>query len=92
MPRSPGSWRSTPTGLTIQRSSSEALRLSEGLSDPASLASCLEHAAILQNRVGEFAMAERLYERLDALGPASVPADRRLEFRAILALNTGRLA
>ena len=36
-------------------------------------------------------MAERLYERLDALGPANVPADRRLEFRAILALNTGRL-
>jgi len=70
----------------------EALRLSEGLSDPAPLASCLEHAAILQNRVGEFAMAERLYERLDVLGAASVPADRRLEFRAILALNRGRLA
>jgi hypothetical protein len=69
----------------------EALRLSEGLSDPAPLASCLEHAAILQNRVGEFAMAERLYERLDALGPVGVPADRRLEFRAILALNRGRL-
>ena len=69
----------------------EALRLSEGLGDPAPLASCLEHAAILQNRVGDFAMAERLYERLDALGPASVPAHRRLEFRAILALNRGRL-
>jgi class 3 adenylate cyclase/tetratricopeptide (TPR) repeat protein len=69
----------------------EALRLSEGLSDSAPLASCLEHAAILQSRVGEFAMAERLYKRLDALDPASVPADRKLEFRAILALNTGRL-
>ena len=65
----------------------EALRLSEGLGDAAPLASCLGHAAILQNRVGDFAMAERLYERLDALGPASAPADRRLEFRAILALN-----
>ena len=69
----------------------EALRLSEGVSDPAPLASCLGHAAILQNRVGDFAMASRLYERLDALDPASVPADRQLEFRAILALNTGRL-
>jgi tetratricopeptide (TPR) repeat protein len=70
----------------------EALRLAEGLSDPAPLASCLEHASILQNRVGDFAMAERLYERLDALGPAGAPAaDHRLEFRAILALNRGRL-
>ena len=69
----------------------EALRISDGLSDPAPLASCLEHAAILQNRVGEFAMAARLYKRLDALDPASVPVDRKLEFRGILALHTGRL-
>jgi class 3 adenylate cyclase/tetratricopeptide (TPR) repeat protein len=69
----------------------EALRLSEGLSDPAPLASCLEHAAILQNRLGEFAMAARLYERLDVLDTSSVPADWKMEFRAILALNVGRL-
>jgi tetratricopeptide (TPR) repeat protein len=69
----------------------EALRLSEGLHDAAPLASCLAHAAILQNRVGEFAMAARLYDRVDTLSPTSVPADLRLEFRAILALNTGRL-
>ena len=73
-------------GATVGRSAVLAR-----LSDPAPLASCLEHAAILQNRVGEFAMAGRLYERLDALGPSSIPSDRRLEFRAILALNTGRL-
>ncbi len=70
----------------------EALRLSERLQDPAPLASFLSHAAILQTRVGDFAMAERLYQRLDALGQTSVPADVQLEFRAILALSTGRLA
>jgi class 3 adenylate cyclase/tetratricopeptide (TPR) repeat protein len=70
----------------------EALRLSEGVRDSAPLASCLGHAAILQNRVGDFAMAQRLYERLDALALShGSSADRHLEFRAILALNTGRL-
>jgi class 3 adenylate cyclase/tetratricopeptide (TPR) repeat protein len=70
----------------------EALRLSERLRDPAPLASFLSHAAILQTRVGDFAMAERLYQRLDALSQTSVPADVQLEFRAILALSTGRLS
>ena len=69
----------------------EALRLSEGFAIRA-LASFLSHAAILQTRVGDFAMAERLYQRLDTVSPTSAPADVHLEFRAILALSTGRLA
>jgi tetratricopeptide (TPR) repeat protein len=70
----------------------EALRLSEELRDPAPLASFLSHAAILETRAGDFAIAERLYRRLDTLSETSVPADVQLEFRAILALSTGRLA
>jgi class 3 adenylate cyclase/tetratricopeptide (TPR) repeat protein len=69
----------------------EALRLSEQVADSASLGSFLEHAAILQNRLGEFALARRGYERLDALATASNLFDQRLEFRALLALNTGRI-
>src|SRR5262249_54968677 len=69
----------------------EALRLSEGLRDTAGPAAFLSHAAILQTRVGDFAMAERLYQRLDTLASTSAPADVQLEFRAILALSTGRL-
>src|SRR5262249_34519055 len=72
----------------------EALRLSDGLRDPTPLASFLLHAAILQTRVGDFAMAERLYQRLDNLHrtSAAVSVDAQLEFRAVLALSTGRLA
>jgi class 3 adenylate cyclase/tetratricopeptide (TPR) repeat protein len=69
----------------------EALRLSDALSDPGPLESFLTHAAILQTRVGEFAGARRIYDRLDALAP-DIPPTGRLEFRAILALNTGSLA
>jgi tetratricopeptide (TPR) repeat protein len=82
-----GAYRSHDPGQLV-----EALRLSERLRDPAPLASCLAHGAILQTRVGDFAMAERLYQRIDTLNPTSVPADVQLEFRAILALSTGRLA
>jgi class 3 adenylate cyclase/tetratricopeptide (TPR) repeat protein len=67
----------------------EALRLSEGIADSASLGSFLEHAGILQNRVGEFALARRTFERLDTLASPNVLSDRQMEFRAILALNTG---
>jgi class 3 adenylate cyclase len=69
----------------------EALRLSEEAGDPSALGSCLGHAAILQNRVGEFALARRIYERLDAMAAGRGLTDRQLEFRAILALNTGNL-
>jgi class 3 adenylate cyclase/tetratricopeptide (TPR) repeat protein len=69
----------------------EALRLSEEVADPAPLAFFLGNAAIFQNRVGEFAVARRIYDRLDAVATASGLTDRHLEFRAILALNTGRL-
>jgi hypothetical protein len=67
----------------------QALRVSETVVQPAALGSFLEHAAILQNRVGEFAAARRSYERLDSLAPPGVATDRQLEFRAILALNIG---
>jgi class 3 adenylate cyclase len=70
---------------------SEALRVSETVVEPSALGSFLEHAAILQNRVGEFAAAMRSYERLDSLAPSGVLTDRQLEFRAILALNIGCL-
>ncbi|HKX06728.1 MAG TPA: AAA family ATPase [Stellaceae bacterium] len=66
---------------------SEALRVSEPVADPTSLGSFLEHGAILQVRVGDFAAARRSYERLDSL--ARVATERQLEFRAILALNMG---
>jgi class 3 adenylate cyclase/tetratricopeptide (TPR) repeat protein len=69
----------------------EALRLSEEVADSASLGSFLEHAGVLQNRVGEFAVARRTYERLDALATPGALSDQHLEFRAILALNTGRI-
>jgi class 3 adenylate cyclase/tetratricopeptide (TPR) repeat protein len=69
----------------------EALHLSEQVADSASLGSFLGHAAILQNRVGEFAAAGRAYERLDRVAPASGPTDQQLEFRAILALCAGRI-
>jgi hypothetical protein len=67
-----------------------ALQLSQGVTDPASLASLLGHAAILQNRVGDFRAARRTYDRLDAVGSAG-GADQRFEFRAILELNEGNL-
>ena len=70
----------------------EALQLSERVSDLTPLALCLKNAAILQNRLGDFDVAGRTYERLDALAAATVPTDRQLEFRAILALNTGEIA
>jgi tetratricopeptide (TPR) repeat protein len=69
----------------------EALRLSEEVADPAPLAFFLGSAAIFQNRVGEFAVARRIYDRLDAVATASGLTDWHLEFRAILALNTGSL-
>jgi hypothetical protein len=69
---------------------SEALRVSETVVDPAALGSFLEHAAIVQNRVGDFVAARCSYERLDSLR-SGVAADRLLEFRAILALNMGHL-
>jgi len=69
----------------------EALRLSERVADSASLESFLEHAAILQNRIGDFAVAKRTYERLDALATPGALTHEQLEFRAILALNTGRI-
>jgi class 3 adenylate cyclase/tetratricopeptide (TPR) repeat protein len=64
-----------------------ALRLSEAVTDSAHLTSLLAHAAILQNRLGDFRAAKRTYERLDAV--PSGTANQLLEFRAILALNTG---
>jgi hypothetical protein len=70
---------------------SVALRVSDTAVDPVALGSFLEHAAILQNRLGDFAAARRSYERLDSLAPSSFGSDRQLEFRAILALNMGRL-
>ena len=68
----------------------EALRLSEVVSDPAPL--CVVPWA----RGDPAEPGRRLRDgeppqEIDALDPASVPADRQLEFRAILALNTGRL-
>jgi tetratricopeptide (TPR) repeat protein len=69
----------------------EALRVSETAIDPTALGSFLEHAAILQNRIGDFAAARRSYERLDSLATPGITTDRRLEFRAILALNIGHL-
>ena len=70
---------------------SEALRISETVVDPAALGSFLEHAEILQNRVGDFAAARRSYERFDSLATPGGTTDRQLEFRAILALNIGHL-
>jgi class 3 adenylate cyclase len=70
---------------------SGALQISEAVTDPETLGSFLEHVAILQNRFGDFAAAERSYERLDRLTARGVATDRQLEFRAILALNTGDL-
>jgi hypothetical protein len=69
----------------------EALRLADEAGDPAPLASLLGHAAILLIRVGEFALARQTYERLDALASVAGSFDQQLEFRAILALNTGNL-
>jgi hypothetical protein len=69
----------------------EALRVSETVVEPTALGSFLEHAAILQNRVGDFSAARRSYERLDSLASSGVATDRQLEFRAILALNIGCL-
>lgn len=71
---------------------SDALRLTEAVSDPRSLGSLLDHAAILQIRAGEFADAQRSYQRLDTLSAASGLTGERLEFRGILALNIGDLA
>jgi class 3 adenylate cyclase/tetratricopeptide (TPR) repeat protein len=71
---------------------SDALRLTEAVSDPRSLGSLLDHAAILQVRAGEFADALRSYQRLDTLAAASGLAGEQLEFRGILALNIGDLA
>ncbi|GGF40784.1 adenylate cyclase [Aliidongia dinghuensis] len=69
----------------------EALRVSETVVDPTALGSILGHAGTLQNRVGDFAAARQSYERLDALAPLGAATDRQHEFRAILALNIGRL-
>jgi class 3 adenylate cyclase len=69
----------------------EALRLSEQVPDSAPLASFLGKAAIFQNRVGDFAVARCIYDRLDALATASSMPNPHLEFRAILALSTGRV-
>ena len=70
---------------------SEALRVSETVVDPAALGSFLEHAAILQIRVGDFAAARRSYERLDSLATSGMATHRLLEFRAVLALTIGRV-
>jgi hypothetical protein len=70
---------------------SEALRVSETVVDPTALRSFLEHAAILQIRVGDVAAAPRSYERLDSMATPGVPSDRQLEFRAFLALSIGCL-
>ena len=71
----------------------EALRLSEELADPTALEPFLVHAAILQIRAGDFPVARRIFQRLDALAaPAAPTADRPFEFRAILALSTGQLS
>jgi class 3 adenylate cyclase/tetratricopeptide (TPR) repeat protein len=70
----------------------EALRLSEEVADPTALEPFLVHAAILQIRAGEFAVARRIFERLDAIAvPPGPIGERAFEFRAILALSTGRL-
>src|SRR5262249_1035726 len=68
-----------------------ALRLSEQVPDSIPLALFLGNAAIFQNRVGDFAVARRIYDRLDPLATAKGMADPPLEFRAILALNTGHV-
>jgi len=70
----------------------EALRLSEAVADRRSLVSFLDHAAILQIRAGEFAAAQRTYERLDTVAAAGGLAGEPLEFRGILMLNIGNLA
>jgi len=71
----------------------EALQLSEEVADPTALQSFLVHAAILQIRAGDFAVARRIFERLDAMAaPVGPSAEHRFEFRAILALSTGQLA
>jgi len=71
----------------------EALRLSEELPDPTALEPFLVHAAILQIRAGDFPVARRIFQRLDALAAPPAPtADRPFEFRAILALSTGQLS
>ena len=71
----------------------EALRLSEELTDPTALEPFLGHAAILQIRAGNFPVARRIFQRLDALAaPAAPTAESPFEFRAILALSTGQLS
>jgi len=69
----------------------EALHLSESATNRPALASFLNHAAILQNRVGDFALASRTFEQLDAIEPGEESSDRQMEFRAILALNRGEV-
>jgi class 3 adenylate cyclase len=69
----------------------EPLRLTEAVADPRSLASFLDHAAILQFRAGEFAAARQTYERFNAAAAGTMVGEP-LEFRAILALNIGDLA
>lgn len=70
----------------------EALRLSEDAAEPEQIGSFLGHAAIFQVRVGEFAVARRIYRRLDAVTtPSGLVTERPLEFRAILELSTGHL-
>jgi class 3 adenylate cyclase/tetratricopeptide (TPR) repeat protein len=77
--------RHDPTGLV------EALQLSEQAADVSAFGSFLTHAAILEIRAGEFDVARQIYERLDAAAAAGDQLDRELEFRAILALSTGRV-
>ena len=71
----------------------EALQLTEELADPMALEPLLVHAAILQIRSGNFPVARRIFQRLDALAvPGTPTTDRPFEFRAILALSTGNLS
>jgi class 3 adenylate cyclase/tetratricopeptide (TPR) repeat protein len=75
-----------PTGLLA------ALQLSDQVPDASALGSCLGHSAILEIRAGEFELAQRIYERLDRIAASHDQFDRQLEFRAILALSTGRVS
>jgi class 3 adenylate cyclase/tetratricopeptide (TPR) repeat protein len=70
----------------------EALGMADRVSNATPLAFSLGHAAIMQNRLGDFAVAAATYERLDRIIESTGLPDRQYEFRALLALSTGDIA
>ena len=98
-----GMFRRCPDEPVVDALAREGEALARRMGDRASLAGCSRyaptgctsrppHAAILQVRAGDFAVARRIFQRLDAMAASAEPtANCPFEFRAILLLSTGRL-